>query len=139
MRIRELSQRTGVQVETIRFYERSGVLPPARRAPNGYRVYDETDVERLRFIRGARQLGISLEAIGRILRYRDEGIPPCDQVQELLAAQIAEVEARIAELERVREELRRIRDSGASLPDDVVMENCVCGLISRVSEENSHE
>ncbi len=139
MRIRELSQRTGVQVETIRFYERSGILPPAKRAPNGYRVYDEVDVERLRFIRGARQLGISLEAIGRILRHRDEGIAPCSQVRELLAAQIAEVEARIAELKRVREELRRIRDSGATLPDDVVMENCVCGLISRVSEENTHE
>lgn len=128
--IRTLSQKTGIAPETIRYYERIGILPPAQRAPNGYRIYSETDVERLYFISGARRLGLSLDAIGRILTHKDNGQPPCTQVQILLDQQIDAVERQIQQLVNLRDDLHQLRAMGATLPDDVNMRKCICGLIA---------
>ena len=129
-RIQQLSQATGISTEAIRYYERIGVLPAARRAENGYRVYTDADVERLKFVSGARKLDISLDEISGILTFRNEGLAPCTHVRALVKEQITEVERRIHELEQLRDDLRRLDAAGESLPEDTEMQDCICGLIS---------
>jgi len=128
--IGDLARAVGVDAKTVRFYEETGVLPPARRLPNGYRVYGENDLSRLRFVRGARSLDIALEDIKEVLAFRDSGEAPCRYVVELLHKKIEEVERRIVELQRLRGELQSLCNAANELPaDDIEMKNCVCHLV----------
>jgi DNA-binding transcriptional MerR regulator len=127
--IGELSARTGVSNKAIRYYEEIGLLPPAKRAENDYRIFDEEDVERLLFIRRARSLDFALEDITEILAFRDRKEPPCSYVMTLMSSQIDEISARIRDLERMREELKALHRAGLQLPEDVQMRSCVCHLI----------
>ena len=128
-RIGELSALAGVSARTIRYYEKIGLLPPARRADNGYRLYDEADMERLRFIRRARALDFALDDIKEILAFRERGEPPCRYVMDVMSARIEEITARIRDLERLRDELTTLVEAGRRLPEDLQMNSCVCHLI----------
>ncbi|GAA4704587.1 helix-turn-helix domain-containing protein [Pseudonocardia yuanmonensis] len=125
MRIGELAVRSGVRVRTIRFYEQAGLLPAPRRTPGGLREYDDEAVTRLRFVRAAQALGLSLAQITEVLRVRDRVGPPCEHVAELLRDHIAAVEARIRELTALRDDLRArvppamVPDTGRCHPDHV--------------------
>lgn len=112
LRIGELSDRTGVPCKTIRYYEEIGLLPPARRAQNSYRVYDDEDVERLRFIRGASVLGFTLDEIAEVLAFRDRGEPPCSYVMTLLRERVDKIEDEIRTLEWLHAELEALREAG---------------------------
>ena len=127
--IGELSKHADVPEKTIRYYEEIGLLPPARRSANSYRVYDEADVERLRFIRSARALDFTLQEIAPILAARDRREPPCGHVMELLHDHIGEIETRIDELEQLKRDLTALYEAGRGLPEDVQMRSCVCHLI----------
>ncbi len=127
--IKELSVRTGVPAKTIRYYEEIGLLPPSRRADNGFRVYDDTDAERLRFIGRARALDFALDEIAEILAFRERNQPPCQYVMDLMHDQIDQVSVRIRDLEQLRDELVALYDAGQHLPEDVTMRTCVCHLI----------
>jgi DNA-binding transcriptional MerR regulator len=109
--IGQLAQASNVKVPTIRFYEEIGLLPRARRAANDRRIYDEAAVRRLAFIRHARQLGFSVEAIRDLLDLSDNPDRPCDEANRLAARQLDDVEAKIAQLETLRVELRRMVDT----------------------------
>jgi DNA-binding transcriptional MerR regulator len=138
--IGELSALTGVSNKTIRYYEDIGLLPPAKRAENDYRIYDDEDVERLGFIRRARSLDFALEDIDEILAFRDRDEPPCKYVMDLMRSQIDEVSARIRDLEKLRTELTTLHETGMQLPEDVQMRSCVCHLIGTgVSEQEIYE
>ncbi len=131
MQIRELAQRTGVSPKAIRYYEAVGVLPPPRRAPNGYRVYDEVDVERLRLVAGARRLDLSLDEIKEIIALRERGEAPCRVLLDRLREKADEIAGRIRELERLEGELRDLYELGLTFPtDDVEGKHCVCHLVS---------
>ena len=128
--IGRLAQATGVSAKTIRFYEEAGVLPPARRAANGYRQYDESDVRRLRFIRNARVLDFSLEELKEVLALRERGEAPCVHVMGLFTQKMEQIDAQIRHLQELRGDLRQLLAEGEQLPkDDVQMEQCVCHLI----------
>lgn len=127
--IKELSAKTGVSTKTIRYYELLDLLPSPKRAPNGYRLYDEADVERLNFIRRTRALDFALEDIAEILAFRERGEPPCRYVMKTMRQRIAEVEARIRDLERLNDELKALCEAGERLPEDAQMRTCVCHLI----------
>ncbi len=130
LRIGELARASGVSTKTIRFYEAQGVLPPARRGDNGYRLYQADDIDRLRFIRGARSLDFSLDDLKEILALRDRGEAPCRYVVQLLAQKAAEIEERIRQLEHLQTELRQLLAQAADLPDDdIEMKECICHLI----------
>ena len=130
MRIGALAKETGVSAKTIRFYEEAGVLPPARRAANGYRQYDESDAQRLRFIRNARLLDFSLEELKEVLGLRERGEAPCVHVIGLLEQKMEQIDAQIRHLQELRDDLRQLLTEGEQLPlDDVQMEGCVCSLI----------
>jgi DNA-binding transcriptional MerR regulator len=127
--IKELSGRTNVPAKTIRYYEAMGLLAPARRSSNGYRVYDEKDAERLAFIRSARTLNFSLAEIAKILAVRDRHEPPCQHVLDLIRVHLDEVEVRIHELQKLKRDLAALYQAGQDLPEDVLMGACVCHLI----------
>src|SRR5258708_36948450 len=99
--IGELSKHADVPEKTIRYYEEIGLLPPARRSANSYRVYEEADVERLRFIRRARALDFALDEITEILAFQERNQPPCQYVMDLMRDQIDQVSVRIHDLEQL--------------------------------------
>jgi DNA-binding transcriptional MerR regulator len=117
--IGELALRAGVTPEAIRYYEREGVVPRAARGGAGqYRRYMEADVERLRFIRRARELGFSLDEVRELLSLA-EGSPnqPCADVNRIARAHLAQVDARLAQLGALRAELDRvISECGGVVP-----------------------
>lgn len=127
--IGEASNQTGLSRKTIRYYEEIGLVPPAKRMANGYRIFSEDDLDRLRFIRSARALDFPLEDIEEILAFRDRGEPPCSYVMTLMEEQIDGISQRIFELERLRQELRRLHARGQRLPEDVEMKTCICHAI----------
>lgn len=130
MMIRELATQTGVPAQTIRYYESIGLVPRPKRAANNYRQYTAPDAERLRFIAGARSLGISLEDIGDMLKARDKGIAPCNRVLNTLERRLDEIDRRIADLVALRESLKELHAQGKFLPrDDVQGEHCICYLL----------
>ncbi len=131
MRIKELERRTGLAAKTIRYYEEVGVLPPPRRLPNGYRDYDEADVERVKFVIGARRLGFTLDDIAEILAMRDRREAPCRTVLDMMQHKADEIAQRIQELQRLEQDLRHLHALGLTFPtDDVDGKNCVCHLVS---------
>jgi DNA-binding transcriptional MerR regulator len=129
VQIKELSDRTGVSRKTIRYYEQIGLLSPAKRAENRYRVYDTIDVERLRFIKSARALDFTLQEIAQILATRDRNEPPCGHVMTLLQDHMDDIASRIRDLEQLHQELSALYETGKQLPEDVQMRSCVCHLI----------
>jgi DNA-binding transcriptional MerR regulator len=127
--IGQLSQQTGVSTETIRYYERIGLLVPPQRAENGYRQYDQPDVERLQFIRRSRALDFTLDEIGEILTFRERHEPPCTYVMSVMKDRIGEIEQRIQDLENLRDDITILYEAGKYLPEDDQMKTCVCHLI----------
>jgi Cu(I)-responsive transcriptional regulator len=103
-----LGKLTGVNIETIRYYERIGLLPEPARNSGNYRVYDDTHVRRLTFIRKVRDLGFPIEAVRRMLALSDQPDRPCGEVDALIVEQMREVERKIADLEVLRAELDRL-------------------------------
>lgn len=104
--IGQLATRAGVGIDTIRYYERDGLLAPALRAPSGYRRYGEVELKRLRFIRRAKSLGFTLEEIRELLALG--GQRNVASVKALAQQKLARIEASIAELERVARGLRTL-------------------------------
>ncbi len=108
MRIGELAQECGVNPKTIRYYEVFGLLPKTARAPSGHRIYSDRDLQRLRFIRRAKGIGLPLASIRQITTYADAG--SCQhlhpRLKELIAAQLAEIEGRMKDLRALQRKLR---------------------------------
>jgi MerR family copper efflux transcriptional regulator len=102
MRIGELAQSAAVTVDTIRYYERIGVIPKARRTANGYRDYAPEVRDRLRVIRNAVHLGFPLKEITKLLRIRDAGGAPCAQVRDYAVTLVEQINRRIAEMKTER-------------------------------------
>lgn len=107
----ELADRTGVGMETIRYYERRGLLPEPPRSSGGYRQYDPSYVDRLRFIRRAKELGFTLSEIGDLLSLRvDDGVD-CGDVRREAQAKLDNVGAKLRDLQRIRAALSRLVDA----------------------------
>jgi MerR family transcriptional regulator, mercuric resistance operon regulatory protein len=100
-----LSKHTGTNIETIRYYERVGLLPTPARSLGGYRLYATVHLKRLSFIRRARALGFSIGDVRTLLRLADERRRPCGEVRAVAAAHLADVKAKIPDLRLMRREL----------------------------------
>ena len=101
LRIGALSRRTGVNIETIRYYERAGLLAGIARTAAGYRTYGEADADRLYFIRRARDLGFSVDDVRRLLGLADQRPRSCRSAHALAVAHLKDIRARIADLKRM--------------------------------------
>ncbi len=138
MKIKELAARTNLSDKTIRYYESIDLLPPPRRRPNGYRDYGETDVDRVKFVAGARRLDFSLDDIAEILALRDRREAPCRVVLTMLQQKAEEISQRIAELQRLEAELQQLRSLGLTFPtDDIDGKDCVCHLITEKIDDKT--
>lgn len=126
LRIGDLAAELGLNPKTIRYYEEIGLLPPARRTENGYRLYDAADRERLQFIGKAKAVGLSLEEIGEILTVRGSGVQPCEHVLGLLDHKLVAVEEQLRTLSDFRQELLSLR---VEARQTMRSEACVCGII----------
>ena len=116
MRIGELADAVSLPTKTIRYYEEIGLLPEPDRQPNGYRAYDDSACERLRFVKAAQAVGFSLNEIKEIVAFRDRGEQPCAHVLDLVDRRAGEIADRIAVLERMRADLRRLSSRARSVP-----------------------
>jgi len=106
--VSQLARRAGVAADTVRYYERVGLLPAPARTAAGYRQYDQAAVERLRLIRAAQAAGLRLRDIGELLLVADHGRCPCGHTETLLRDRLAEVEAELARLAALKTELTRL-------------------------------
>ncbi len=127
LKIGELARRAGVTAKAIRFYERKRVLPPAKRAGNGYRVYGHDAVMLLRFVKQAGGLGLTLAEIRSIITIRQGGRPPCTHVHRLLRDKSTELHHKLEDLLEIR---RRIRRSLAAWKRRPAPDGSVCPCIS---------
>jgi Cd(II)/Pb(II)-responsive transcriptional regulator len=109
MRIGELGQAAGVDVETVRFYERSGLLPAPARGENGYRAYGRMHLERLAFIRHCRALDISLNEIKQLLGFVEQPDADCGDIDRLIDAQLVKVRARLKSLKALEKQLASLK------------------------------
>lgn len=138
MNIRQAASASGLSADTIRFYEKKGVLPRPPRRENGYRAYTDGHVETLRLARGLRDLGLPLSDVAEILPVAHDGT--CGDLREALVTTLEgaceEVERRIEELTRTRGELGSILDGVRAMPDDGrdVPGMTACGCVQLVAE-----
>lgn len=125
MRIGELASRTGVNIETIRYYERAGILNAPPRAANNYRCYDEGHRRRLGFVRRARELGFTLDEIRTLLSMIDAGDYTCAEVKSLGERHREEIRRRITDLERMERAMAAILSGcqGGQTPDCSMLES----------------
>lgn len=133
LKIGEVSQASGIGIEALRFYERSGLLGKPARSANGYRLFDEGVIERLAFIKKAQTLGFSLDEIGKIISDARSGESPCDEVREIVRLRLAELDERMREMKRYRKELAQTLvewDEVGRAPGHI------CGLIEATEFEN---
>jgi len=135
LQIGDLARRTGCQVETIRYYERQGLLPKPARSPGNYRVYGPAHVEQLAFIRHCRSLDLTLEEIGTLLRYRSSPVGDCQRINGLVDAHIAEIETKIAELTELRGQLVALREQC----NGPVEGGQVCGILRGLTSCQCHD
>ena len=108
MKIGELAAATGTKVETIRFYEKSGLIPHPERTDGNYRSYGAEHLQRLSFVRRSRDLGFSLDDVRELLALADNRDQPCGAVDRIASKHLSEVERKLADLERMRNELSRV-------------------------------
>ncbi len=130
MRIGELAGRLGVNPKTIRYYESIRLLPDPGRTPSGYRDYGEGAVDRLRFIRTAQRLGVTLDEVKEILGFRERGEAPCAYVRGVLDAQVSTIDRRITELQDLRGQLVELAAEADNLPPPEA--GVTCQLIEHV-------
>jgi DNA-binding transcriptional MerR regulator len=105
--IGELAARSGLTPDALRYYERVGLLPPPQRTSGGFRVYAPAALDRLRFIKQAQTLGLSLQEIRTLVSYADRGgVKRCQRVHDLLQRKIADLDTRLAELQEFRRTLQ---------------------------------
>ena len=107
MKIGEIAKRSGIGIETIRYYEREGLLLEPERRPSGYRQYDEATVERLAYIRRAKELGFTLAEIRELLEL-SFAHSDCDHIRQRAEAKVADIESKIRSLQQMKRSLGKI-------------------------------
>ena len=119
-----LSKHTGVNIETIRFYERVGILPKPPRSAGGHRIYSQDQLMRLSFVRRSRELGFSLDEVRGLLQIVDGGRYTCAEVKAITLNHLADVRRKIADLRRLEQTLASVvgRCRGGRVPDCPVIE-----------------
>ena len=118
------ARRSGVKIETVRYYERIGLVAPPPRSAGGHRVYDTDAVKRLTFVRRARALGFTLEQVRGLLALADESETSCAEVERLARAHLASVRERVADLARMETVLADMvaRCAGGRVPDCPILD-----------------
>lgn len=139
MRVGELAKCFNVTPDTVRYYTRVGFLKPNRNGINGYKEYGKTDLQRLRFILSARQLGFTIEDITIILKEADHGKSPCPITRQLLETRLQETEQRFLEMVTLRDKMKSAVQQWQDKPDKTPSGHMICHLIEDFSFCKSEE
>jgi DNA-binding transcriptional MerR regulator len=134
LKIGDVSKRSGIGIEALRFYEKSGLLDKPSRTFSGYRVYGPEILERLAFIKQAQALGFSLDEIKRIIENARTGQTPCDEVREIVSRRLEELDERMREMRRYRKELAETLEEWNKVGR---APGHICGLIESSHVEHS--
>ncbi|MGB6456098.1 MAG: heavy metal-responsive transcriptional regulator [Streptosporangiaceae bacterium] len=127
--ISALAGSLGLSADTVRYYERVGLLPRPARTPTGYRLYGEEAAERLSFICAAKRMGLRLTDIKELLDVRDRGQCPCGHTHDLVERRLAEVDAEIQQLRAVRSQLLSLKRRNQECLDAVASDwSCAVGI-----------
>lgn len=121
-KIGSVARETGISIDTIRFYEKEGLVKRSGRSEGGFRLFDQRQIRDLRFIRKSQELGFSLSEIRELLIVRDESVPSCSHVKELLERKLTTIRHKIEELQKLEGSLKSAlrkcaRESKASATD----------------------
>ena len=130
MRIGEAAEAAGVAAQTIRFYERRGLLPQPPRGPNGYRDYDASVLNRLAFIRSGQAAGLTLVEVASILELRRDGAVPCSHVHSLLVTKREDIRARQRELAALEAEIEGLISRSDRLDPADCTDTKICHIIA---------
>jgi Cu(I)-responsive transcriptional regulator len=122
--IGELARQTGTKAETIRYYEKIGLLTAPLRSAGNYRSYSETDAQRLRFVRRSRELGFSIDQIRELMAFSSHGEADCSTVDNVVRSHVEDIEGKIRDLQALRGELSRMisRCPGGSIAGCRILE-----------------
>jgi MerR family mercuric resistance operon transcriptional regulator len=115
-----LSKETGVNMETIRYYEKAGLMPEPARSDNGYRIYNESHIKRLAFVKRCRELGFSLKEVAALLRLVDGGDYTCAEIRDHTVSHLRDVEEKIRDLRKMQRTLKNM----VSECDGLLMPEC---------------
>ena len=140
--VSQLAAEVGSSPDTLRYYEKVGLLPAPRRTPAGYRQYDDDARDRLAFIRGAQRLGLTLADVRDLLAVRDTGDCPCEPAEQHLTRRLAEVDAEITRLEALRDQMGAMLAgiAAGTCPDpDPDTTWCSCGKEVSSMADESHD
>jgi len=132
--VKALSKHSGVSEHAVRYYSRIGLLKPSRNPDNGYRLFDRTDVTRLRFIRHAQNLGFSLSEIAEILEDADLGHSPCTKVRDYIRSRIEENRNNIQGLQDLQARMEQALAVWEQLPNKEPNAKVICHLIDQAFE-----
>lgn len=124
-----LAKRTGIPIFTVRYYTRIGLLKPSRDLRNGYKLYKQSDKERLKFINSAKNLGFTLSEIEQILSHAEDGDTPCPMVREIVERRIRENREAIREMKRLQKRLEKAAEMWSGMEDAEPDGHSVCQLI----------
>jgi MerR family Zn(II)-responsive transcriptional regulator of zntA len=132
LRIGEVAGLSGVGVEALRFYEKSGLIEPSARSDSGYRLYEPAVLDRLAFIKKAQIVGFNLAEIARIIADARDGRQPCAEVRKLAATKLVELDRRLSELKRYRRDLKETVEAWNRIG---AKEGVICGLIEGITAD----
>jgi len=124
-----LAKRTGIPIFTVRYYTRIGLLKPSRDLRNGYKLYKQSDKERLKFINNAKNLGFTLSEIEQILSHAEDGDTPCPMVREIVERRIRENRVAIREMKQLQKRLEQAAEMWSGMEDAEPDGHSVCQLI----------
>ncbi len=116
--VSKLADRVGTSADTVRYYERIGLLPEPDRSASGYRMYDDDAVERVQFIKFAQRFGLRLEEIGELLQIKERGLCPCGHTRRLLERRLAELDDDMAAMARLRRDIGQMLEGLPGGPDE---------------------
>lgn len=131
LKVSDIARSAGITADTVRFYEREGLLPPPARTPSGYREYDESAAHRLRFIKGAQAMGLKLAEIRELLEIQDRGACPCGHTRTLVERRMSEIDAEIQRLSALRRELASMADLDCPATDESELWACEVQFVNR--------
>ncbi|MBT5049306.1 MAG: helix-turn-helix domain-containing protein [Rhodospirillaceae bacterium] len=128
--IGKLANQTGCKIETIRYYERIGLLPKPSRSAGGHRLYADEDTRRLAFIRRSRELGFALDDVRRLLHYVDDGTYSCAEIKAITVDHLAEVRRKLDDLKRLEQALKDMIATcdGGDIPECPILESLNAGI-----------
>lgn len=127
LKIGDVAAQSGLSVKTVRYYEEIGLLSPTViRSESGYRLFDASVLNRLAFVKRAQSLGLSLSEIGEILKIRDRGELPCEEVKQQLAIKVEEITEQIQALELLKHELQGLLNHWQDHPSRLQVETIIC-------------